>query len=52
MKFIDMHTHSTFSDGIFSPGELVDYVKRIIRNRITDHDTVDGIEGKRASGHP
>ena len=46
MKFIDMHTHSTFSDGIFSPGELVDYAvkKGLSGIAITDHDTVDGIE--------
>ena len=46
MKFIDMHTHSTFSDGIFSPSELVDYAvkKGLSGIAITDHDTVDGIE--------
>ncbi len=46
MKFIDMHTHSTFSDGIYTPGKLVDYAieKGLSGIAITDHDTVDGIE--------
>lgn len=46
MRFIDMHTHSTFSDGIYSPSELVDYAveKGLSGIAITDHDTVDGIE--------
>lgn len=53
MKFIDMHTHSTFSDGVYSPSRLVDYAieKGLSGIAITDHDTVDGIEEaiKRAS---
>lgn len=46
MKFIDMHTHSTSSDGIYSPSELVDYAikKGLSGIAITDHDTVNGIE--------
>ena len=46
MKFIDMHTHSTFSDGVYSPSKLVDYAikKGLSGIAITDHDTVDGIE--------
>ncbi|MFW5648356.1 MAG: PHP domain-containing protein [Candidatus Alkaliphilus sp. MAG34] len=46
MKFIDMHTHSTFSDGVYSPSKLVDYAveKGLSGIAITDHDTIDGIE--------
>ncbi|MDI9475910.1 MAG: PHP domain-containing protein [Natronincolaceae bacterium] len=46
MRFIDMHVHSTFSDGVYSPGKLVDYAveKGLSGIAITDHDTVDGIE--------
>lgn len=43
---IDLHTHSTFSDGTFSPSELIDYA--ILHNiktlALTDHDTVDGVD--------
>jgi len=46
MNFIDMHTHSTASDGIYSPRKLVDYAieKGLAGIAITDHDTIDGIE--------
>lgn len=46
MKFIDMHTHSTASDGVYSPSQLIDYAiqKGLSGIAITDHDTVDGIE--------
>lgn len=46
MNFIDMHTHSTASDGVYSPGKLVEYAikKRLSGIAITDHDTIDGIE--------
>ena len=43
---IDLHVHSTKSDGTFSPKELVDYaIKKGLRAfALTDHDTVDGLE--------
>lgn len=43
---IDLHVHSTKSDGTFSPKELVDYaVKKGLRAfALTDHDTVDGLD--------
>ncbi|ABW19088.1 PHP domain-containing protein [Alkaliphilus oremlandii] len=46
MKFIDMHTHSTASDGVYRPKELVEYAleKGLSGIAITDHDTIDGIE--------
>lgn len=41
----DLHTHSTFSDGQYTPAELVELAKRngIQLLALTDHDTVDGI---------
>jgi len=41
-----MHTHSTASDGVYSPSKLVDYAieKGLAGIAITDHDTIDGIE--------
>ncbi|MBQ7454045.1 MAG: PHP domain-containing protein [Selenomonadaceae bacterium] len=41
----DLHTHTNFSDGSFSPEELVAEAKKIGLHYlgITDHDTVDGV---------
>ncbi|WP_026669233.1 PHP domain-containing protein [Butyrivibrio sp. AE3006] len=46
MKKVDLHTHSTASDGTFSPSELVDLAvqKGLSAIALTDHDTVDGLE--------
>ena len=43
---IDLHTHSTASDGTFSPSELVDFAaqKGVTVLALTDHDTTDGLE--------
>jgi len=45
MKFIDLHTHSTASDGSLSPEELVRHAhdKGLAAIAVTDHDTIDGI---------
>lgn len=45
-KMIDLHTHSTASDGIHSPSELVNLAadKKISVLAITDHDTTAGLE--------
>ncbi len=45
MKLIDLHTHSTASDGSLSPSELIDYAvqKRLAAVALTDHDTVSGL---------
>lgn len=42
---IDLHTHSSASDGSFSPEELIDYAieKGISILALCDHDTTDGI---------
>ena len=46
MSPIDLHTHSTKSDGTFSPEELIRYAqaKGLSAIALTDHDTADGIE--------
>ncbi|MCR4788408.1 MAG: Cof-type HAD-IIB family hydrolase [Lachnospiraceae bacterium] len=46
MDGIDLHTHSTASDGTYSPKELVDYAfsKGLSAIALTDHDTTDGIK--------
>lgn len=43
---IDLHTHSTFSDGTFTPLQLVKYAeeKGLKAFAITDHDTTEGIK--------
>ncbi|MDP4093898.1 MAG: PHP domain-containing protein [Bacillota bacterium] len=45
-KTIDLHAHSTASDGSFSPGELVNHAKTmgLYAVALTDHDTVSGIQ--------
>ncbi|CDE46661.1 pHP domain protein [Clostridium sp. CAG:411] len=52
MKYIDLHVHSTVSDGTFTPTELVAEAKRcnLSAFALTDHDTVRGFEeAKKAS---
>ncbi len=43
---IDLHVHSTRSDGTYSPKELVDYAieKGLAAFALTDHDSVAGLE--------
>ncbi len=43
---IDLHSHSTASDGSFTPTELLRLAseKRLKALALTDHDTVDGLE--------
>jgi len=40
----DLHTHTTFSDGILSPEQLLDKAKSVGLHSlaITDHDTMQG----------
>lgn len=49
---IDLHLHSTFSDGTFTPAELVRMAREagISALSITDHDTVDGTAESIAAG--
>ena len=46
MRAVDLHTHSTRSDGSYTPSELVDYAaeKGLAAIALTDHDTVDGLD--------
>jgi predicted metal-dependent phosphoesterase TrpH len=46
MHPIDLHTHSTRSDGTLTPAELIRYAaqKELAAIALTDHDTIDGIE--------
>ena len=44
--FVDLHIHTCFSDGIFTPEQVVEYSSRVGLSAIsiTDHDTVDGVQ--------
>ncbi len=53
-RFIDLHIHSYYSDGLLSPREIVDYAlkRNLVAIAIADHDTTLGIaetveEGKK-----
>jgi predicted metal-dependent phosphoesterase TrpH len=53
MDLIDLHTHSTASDGSLRPGELVEYAvkKGAAAIALTDHDTIEGLpEALQAAG--
>ncbi|MHA1526605.1 MAG: PHP domain-containing protein, partial [Promethearchaeota archaeon] len=43
---IDLHLHSTFSDGMDTPSQLIDKAEEIKLKAIalTDHDTIGGIQ--------
>ena len=45
MMKVDLHTHSTASDGQYTPSELVQLAKKrgLEVLALTDHDTVDGL---------
>ncbi|MCI0462955.1 MAG: PHP domain-containing protein [Gemmataceae bacterium] len=47
----DLHTHSTCSDGQYTPAQLVDLARRsgLAALALTDHDTLDGIAPARAA---
>lgn len=55
MKYIDLHVHSTSSDGTMTPSEVVDHAVELSLSAIalTDHDTIRGVaEAKeRAAWH-
>lgn len=46
MNYIDLHVHSTASDGSYTPSELVHYAikKGLTAFALTDHDTTSGID--------
>jgi len=44
--FVDLHVHTNFSDGVFTPTQAVAYASQVGLSAIsiTDHDTVDGVQ--------
>ena len=61
MKICDLHTHSVYSDGTWTPAQLIDEAERIGLSAIalTDHNTVAGLpdflkaaEGKHVEAVP
>ncbi len=52
MKSIDLHVHSTASDGTLTPSEVALYAhsKGLSAIALTDHDTVDGIDECQSKG--
>lgn len=52
MAYIDLHFHSIYSDGTYTPEELLCYAKKkgLSAVSLTDHDTIKGLEraGKQA----
>jgi len=50
MRLIDLHSHSTASDGVLSPQDLVGFAKEsaIAILALTDHDTLEGLPGAMA----
>lgn len=51
-KYVDLHTHSTASDGSFPPAEVVRMAKEagLKAMALTDHDTTDGLAEALAAG--
>lgn len=51
---IDLHVHTTASDGSFSPLEVVTHAREtgLAAISITDHDTVDGVREILSAGIP
>ncbi len=49
---VDLHLHTTASDGVMTPSELVNYAKKkgLLAIAITDHDTIEGLEEGLAEG--
>jgi predicted metal-dependent phosphoesterase TrpH len=52
MGYIDLHLHTTASDGVMRPSEIVRYakLKGLQAIAITDHDTIEGLEEGLAEG--
>lgn len=52
MDRIDLHTHSTCSDGSMTPAELVHHAKEsgLCAMALSDHDTVSGVDEAMATG--
>ena len=50
--FVDLHTHSTASDGILPPEEVIAAAERcgLAALALTDHDTINGVRAARDAG--
>ena len=50
--FVDLHTHSTASDGTLPPERVVEAAKRcnLAAIALTDHDSISGVAAARAAG--
>ena len=50
----DLHMHTTASDGVLSPRDLVDFAvsRGVTMMAITDHDTLDGADSLRGAALP
>jgi predicted metal-dependent phosphoesterase TrpH len=52
MRYVDLHNHTTASDGLLTPAQLVKWgaQKGLVAIGVTDHDTTDGIQGAIEAG--
>jgi predicted metal-dependent phosphoesterase TrpH len=52
MRRIDLHAHTTHSDGSLTPAELVARAKTVglVALAVTDHDTISGLDEAREAG--
>ncbi|HEX9130417.1 MAG TPA: PHP domain-containing protein [Gemmatimonadaceae bacterium] len=50
--FVDLHTHSTASDGTVAPEGVIEAAERcgLTALALTDHDTIDGVPAARVAG--
>ena len=50
--FVDLHTHSTASDGTLAPEGVIEAAERcgLTALALTDHDTIDGVPAARSAG--
>lgn len=46
---VDLHLHTTYSDGLYTPAEIIDLARRsgLAAVAITDHDTIAGVRAAR-----
>jgi predicted metal-dependent phosphoesterase TrpH len=50
---VDLHVHTTHSDGVYTPGQVVELARRagLTAVAITDHDTLGGVTAARAAAN-
>jgi predicted metal-dependent phosphoesterase TrpH len=51
-RYVDLHMHSTASDGAVAPADVVASAQRagLVAIALTDHDTIDGVAAAQAAG--